>query len=61
MEGTILNNYPGFYEASRRRKIFLYHLKAYLYGFILSRDSKFSGAPFMAKMALNPKEDLELT
>ena len=99
MEGTILNNYPGFYEASilgkyhwlspifeilisktwspqhfylawkmfrkefqpekqkiigfmlfkmrlfarappanNQRKLFLYHLKAYLYGFILSRD-----------------------
>ena len=25
--------------------IFLYHLKAYLYGFILSPDSKFLGAP----------------
>ena len=27
---------------------FLYHLKAYLNGFILSHDSKFLGAPFMA-------------
>ena len=32
-----------------RGNSFLYHLKAYLYSFILSRDSKFVGAPFMAK------------
>ena len=31
------------------RGIFLYHLKAYLYGFILSRGFKFLGAPFMVK------------
>ncbi len=32
------------------RGIFLlYHLKAYLYSFILTRDSKFLGAPFMVK------------
>ena len=30
------------------RGFFLYHLKAYVYSFILSRDSKFLGAPFMA-------------
>ena len=30
----------------------LYHLKAYWYSFILSRDSKFLGAPFMAKNGL---------
>ena len=28
--------------------MFLYHLKAYLNGSILSHDSKFLGAPFMA-------------
>ena len=27
---------------------FLYHLKAYVYSFILSHDSKFLGSPFMA-------------
>ena len=30
-------------------EFYLYHLKAYLYGFILSHDSKFFGAPFMVK------------
>ena len=29
-------------------EFFLYHLKAYLYGFILSRGFKFLGAPLMA-------------
>ena len=28
---------------------FLYHLKAYLNGFILSHGNKFLGAPFMVK------------
>ena len=32
-----------------RGNFLLYHLKAYLYSFILSRDIKFLGAPFMVK------------
>ena len=30
-------------------RISLYYMKAYLYGFVLSRGSKFLGAPFMVK------------
>ena len=36
------------FSCTCQRKIFLYRAKAYLYGFVLSHDSKFLGAPFMA-------------
>ena len=40
---------------------FLYHMKDYLYGFIFTHDSKFLGAPFMAKNGIKSKKDLKLT
>ena len=40
---------------------FLYHLKAYLNGFILSHDIKFLDAPSWSKMALNPKKSIKFT
>ena len=43
------------------RGIFLlYHLKAYLYSFILSRGFKFLGAPFMAYNGLKSKKWLKI-
>ena len=38
--------------------VFLYHLKAYLYGFILCHGSKFLGAPFMAKSGFKSKKKI---
>ena len=38
----------GRISCTCQRNFFLYHLKPYLNGFILSHDSKFLGAPFMA-------------
>ena len=38
----------GRFSVLVRRIFFLYHLKAYLYSFILIHSFKFLGAPFMA-------------
>ena len=40
-----------------RGKNFLYHLKAYIYGFILKNDLKFFFAPFMVKKRKKKKRE----
>ena len=42
----------GRFSVLVRRIFFLYHLKAYLYSFILSSGFNFLGAPFMAYKGL---------
>ena len=42
------NKSSGTFLVLVRGILFLYHLKAYVYSFILSHGSKFLGAPFMA-------------
>ena len=44
-----------------QRNLSLYHLKAYLYGFILAVALNIWVPPSWPKMALNPKKDLKLT